>query len=179
MRGRAFATLACLAVTVACSSNAPPLPSARPAVSSSPASGPAFDRILVQGTFVGVATFVRANVAHLSRAPQKIRWRIVPRCRTGACPLRIVSSSGHYRGILRPHGLAYRGTIRRPGFFRCAHAPERVFLRIVLSPADSERVNGVWRATRLAARLANRSVATHRCGRSYLITNVVAERITA
>jgi len=178
MRGRAVATLACLALTVACSSNAPPLPSARPAVSASPSSAPGFDRILVQGTFVGVATFVRANVT-LSHAPRKIRWRLVPRCRTGACPVRIVSRSGRYRGVLRPRGGVYRGTIPRPGFFTCAHAPERVFLRIVLSPAASEQVNGVWRATRLAARLTDRSVPTRRCGRSYLITNVVAERVPA
>jgi hypothetical protein len=91
--------------------------------------------------------------------------------------VRIVSGSGHYRGVLRPHGRAYRGSISRRGFFTCAGAPERVTLRIVLTPAASERVNGRWRATRLVARLVNISARTPPCGRSYLITNVVAERV--
>lgn len=162
---------------VAAQPTSPPMPTS-PAGSNppSPVARPALRRTRVSGVYTGRARLVRTDVRGVSHRAQRIRWILRPRCPSGACAVRLVSTSGGYDVVLHRHGARYVGVTARPGFFTCAGSPERVRLRVAMVPTASARIDHEWIVTRVRARLRNVSAPSVRCHRSFLVTVVEAQR---
>jgi hypothetical protein len=164
-------------IVVPIPASAAPSTSPTPTPSPSPNATPPIEMVPVAGgAYVGHARLARTNLPGVSHRSQRIRWGLRPRCVSANCPVRLLSKSGGFTVLLHRQGAVYRGFTRRRGFFTCAGKPERVTLRIVLTPAGPTVLGGRWVATRVSATLKNVSVPSPTCRRSFLNTVVVASR---
>ena len=120
----------------------------------------------VAGTF-NVRTRTLSRSGYSSYQAPVFGWRFRPRCRDGACDVRL--SDLHQRRVrvmLQRRGARYRGSYTGPFTTQCAGTPATSSVEVELEVVAARVIGRQWQAARMTGRLDQSEAVQLGCGSS-------------